>query len=611
MTDILALDDIDLTGVEDYPVDESVQLHGPPGTGKTTQSGGRVGRLIREHGYGVGDVAWCTYRKALAEDTLQRFVAWDLLDESALDELHKGPTRYINTIHAVANRCVGDLPDPAEPYHRADFCDRMGLQFWSAKPWEDTAGQLLFNVFEWMRNNCLDPSNPADVRQCPRVDDLYDKWQGDVSSAWNKWADYKAQRGLIDFHEMLEAPIEQGVAPTDRILVIDEYHDATALMAKLCEHWIQHAEIVIVAGDPNQVVNAFDGADPRFFERLDLPTVLLDKTYRVPEEHWQAATKLLSKAHDIPPVARNSNGRLIEYNSPRFERGDESGWQRPSPNRPGSPAQLRQEYGPNMLFLTRMQMQADGVGAALEKAGYLYKSQSDLNGWNTDSASTRLALFNALQKLQPLGPEAFDTGYGLSAYSESDVNPKNVVFGPDEAAAILRHAHAKTLTETRSSIEEECKAIEEEERPLSATDLHDLVENEFWTRYTAGKSSVERLNKGSLSDRDRRALKAALGRNDSPVAIDDVQTQVLTIHASKGQEATDVVVYDGISRRIRREMRASRRIEQNEWRTWYVALTRAAERLHIMRNAFEWTSTIIPSNIRDVAGGGGEVPADG
>ena len=42
------LDDLDVAGIDDVPVTESVRLHGPPGTGKTTQSAARVGKLLRD-----------------------------------------------------------------------------------------------------------------------------------------------------------------------------------------------------------------------------------------------------------------------------------------------------------------------------------------------------------------------------------------------------------------------------------------------------------------------------------------------------------------------------------------------------------------------------------
>jgi DNA helicase-2/ATP-dependent DNA helicase PcrA len=47
-------------------------------------------------------------------------------------------------------------------------------------------------------------------------------------------------------------------------------------------------------------------------------------------------------------------------------------------------------------------------------------------------------------------------------------------------------------------------------------------------------------------------------------------------------------------------MRQSQQTRKNEYRTWYVALSRAKKRLHVMRNAHEWTNPIVP---QPLAGG--------
>lgn len=605
--DVIPLDEVELTGIDEYPPDSSIKLWGPPGTGKTIQSAARVGRLLQNYGYTLDDVAWATYRRSLALDTLERFNGWGFIEDRDLKKLHEGKTRYISTIHAVANRTVGDMPDPVEHWHKQDFCNRMDIRYQSSDPWEDTAGKLLFRTFGWMKNNLLDPSDPSDVRRCPVADDLYDEWQGDVSAVWNKWEDYKAQRGVIDFYEMLEAPIKHESVPTTDILVVDEYHDATPLMAEVCEYWIDQADITIVAGDPNQVVNAFDGADPKFFRELELPRVLLGETFRVPEEHWRAATGLLSNAHDVPAVARNSHGTVYEYRSPDFTRGDVSGWDVPGPNRRASPATIIDEHESNTLFLTRMQIQADGIGAALEQAGIPYYSQADLHGWNSDKSEPRLHLHNALQKIKGFRAGHFGGTRGLASFGEVPRSMDATELTAGEAAALLKHAHASTLVEARSDINDYCKQIRKNETPVSIRELNKKVEREFWERYTHGAASVERLNKGDLKERDRVALQNTLQNMQEPFDGDNLSIGVLTIHASKGQEAEDVVVYDGVSRRIRREIQRSERTRANEWRTWYVALTRASERLHIMRDAFEWTSPFIPKNVRQLAESGGEV----
>lgn len=597
----IQLDDINPAGIDQYPETASVKLHGPPGTGKTTQSAARVGRLIRDHGYDVSQVAWCTYRRSLAFDTLERFANWGLIDDRELRKPHEGATRYIGTIHAVANRTVGGVGDPVEFWHKKDFCDRLEIQFVSNEPWEDTPGKLLFNVFEWMNNNLLDPSNPSHVAECELESDLREHWNGDVPAAWRKWKDYKEERQIIDFYEMLKAPLEERLVPTTDVLVVDEYHDATPLMAQLCEYWIENADIAIVAGDPNQVVNAYDGADPRFFESLDLPKVLLDVTYRCPEEHWRAATKLLQKAHEVPPVERISTGQIVEYLSPRFEHGRESGWNVPGATSEGSPGSIVKQYGDDTLFLTRMQMQADGVGYALERAGVIYKSQADLHGWNTDRGARRLAVYNALQKIRGFAPGHFGRGGGLANFGDAPRSIEGTEFTTAEAVELLRHTHAKYLAQTRAETKGTIKSIENREQTPTVEEFNEWVETEFWTTHTAGPGSVDRLNKGRLKDRDRMALKEALKRHTEPVDPDSVKVSVLTIHASKGQEAEDVVVYDGISQRITKGMRAKDRTRENEWRTWYVALTRASKRLHIMRGGFDWTRRVIPENIRGMA----------
>lgn len=598
----LQLEDIDITGVEEHPVDTSVKLHGPPGTGKTTQSAARVATLLRDYDYELGDVCWATYRKSLAMDTLKRLAKWDIIDESELDEPHKGATRMIGTTHAVASRCVGDLPDPVEPWMKNDFCERLGIQYWTKEPWDESVGQKLFRVFEWMKTNCHEPWDPEQVRLCPFADDLRENWDGDVSSVWNKWEDYKGQKDIIDFYEMLEAPIKNNEAPTDGILVIDEYHDATPLMAKLCEMWMDEAEVVIVAGDPNQVVNAFDGADPKFFEKLNLPKVLLDKTYRVGEEHWNVATSLLEKAHDAPPVERAKNASLTEYKSPMFGHSSDSGWDVPTPNRPGSPGDIMAKHGEDTLFLARTKMQADGVGKALELAGVPYYSQDKLHGWNRDKVKDMPSLYNALQKIQPFGPEHFEGASGLARYKDAAGNPASVTLEHDEFATLLEYINAKYLVNRRSDVEDLCDEIRQNEMEMTVADLDQHVENEFWARHTAGAASVERLNKNGMSDRNRTALKNALKRNNGPIDPDKLEVGVMTIHASKGKEAQDVVVYDGVSRRVMQSMSSSDRSYNNEWRTWYVALTRASERLHIMRGGWQWTHSVIPDNILDIAG---------
>jgi DNA helicase-2/ATP-dependent DNA helicase PcrA len=268
-----------------------------------------------------------------------------------------------------------------------------------------------------------------------------------------------------------------------------------------------------------------------------------------------------------------------------------------------------ENYGADMMFLTRTQRQAAGVARALEKAGILFEVQNsmDVDGWGAkEDMAERTALYNALQRLDGVTPDSGNSS-GLLAYNDSDGrNPQDVRLRAREAAAILDHTNHQYLSESRSDVTQAANEIVNAEVVVPGDELTQYVGAEFWDVYTRGSGSVRHLNTSGASDtgsdiddRDREALKAALARNSEPVR--GVKTKVYTIHASKGSEAKNVVVYDGITRTIEEGMLESERTRKNEYRTWYVALTRSRANLFVLRGGFEWTTPFLPETLLDAA----------
>jgi DNA helicase-2/ATP-dependent DNA helicase PcrA len=607
MSDTIPLEEIDITGIDDHPATESVKLHGPPGTGKTTEAGARVARLIDEHDVHIGDVTWVTFRRSLAEDTLGRLADWDVLPESAIAEPTKGDTRFIGTVHAVANRTIGGVGDVATTDDKVEFCQQMGVQFLApdSKPWETPPGQLLFDTLGWCVNNRVDP---YDAAECPHYDDLKREWPGcDVADMHHEWVDYKAEHDLFDFHEMLTEAMRSDSTPPSDVVVVDEYHDAYPLFDELVREWLDDADVAIVAGDPEQVVNSYQGADPQFFEDIGLPKILLDKTYRVRENHWESATNVLSQAvtHEPPGVERvNDGGELREYRSPEFSYSDvENRWRTPRADEDGSPVQIVEDAGPNpdVLFLVRTRRQVSALAAALKQAGVVFATQRRLGGWNT--APKRLALFNALSKLDGVGRDDVlgSSGHGLGKWnttsSDGDIDIGSLRLTPEEAVRLLDATNATYLSQTRADTDSVTGKIRADDRVLKLTDVANHVEPSFWDTHTNGAASARELNQGSLGSDGIETLERALQRHDGAVTPGDLGVRILTIHASKGAEAEDVAVYDGIPTPVRQGMDQHVRTHDNEWRTWYVALTRASERLHVLRDGFRWLTPFLPREL--------------
>lgn len=634
----LDLDDVAIPGVDDGTahLTDSCKYHGPPGTGKTTTQAAHVARIVKETDYSIADVCWLTYRKQLATETLERLAGWDVLDEDELDEPAQGATRYMGTFHAVANRSVGSLNSPATYGNKRGFCATIGFDMFDPRPWEKADGELMFEVFGWMLNNRLDPGDPHDVAQvtAPALETFNEKCRKNIPKLWQQWERYKADHDLIDFADQLGIPIERGTPTPRPILVIDEYHDAYPLMARLCEQWIDGASIVIVSGDPDQVVNNYDGADPEFFERIDLPERLLDKSHRVPTAHSTLADSLLAKApgHEPPPVDTTEGGWITHHTTPgsfddtkNRSDGDIGTWTVPRLDK-GHPAVIAAEHGlgagdPNapgfgadpddVLILARTRNQVRGINAALDACGVLHTTQSKMAGWGStkgrsSAPPTRRRLFNALDALYGFDPDLTDcypdTLSGWTDNTGDGYEKRTFELHPTDASVLLDSTHSDYHSQSRGDTNDIVESLEQRDNDdsVSEVELSSWVNRGFYNKYTSGADSVEELLKKTahkgrkIEGQERQALEKALSRHAGygPIGDGDIGVEVMTIHASKGHEGRDVILYDGITNTIEGTMRNDPAEKSNEYRTWYVGCTRSKQNLHIVEGGFSWMMDI-------------------
>lgn len=613
-----------IAGTETAAVDESLRLHGPPGTGKSTQSALRIGALaVGEPQLRPSQMAVVTYRRSLADTIRKRLVKWgavEVPDGVEPDSPHsENPFQYWTTIHAAAARATGflrdlDSDDPLSGMvgYRAkqQFCREADIDFRPPKPWLETRWTVFEDLYSYAKNNLLDVGQwravdadeltplRADDGAERRLDDFREQWGGGTSfeDVVRRWERFKNKHDAYDFYEQLEAALIGGTPPT-RLVVIDEYHDATPLMAAVSERWINAAETAIVAGDPDQVVNSYAGASPRFFEELgdrvdrEMPIVRLNRSWRCPDEHFEAAARVLREERDVPALTTAGPGEILRHSTSHYEHdGDQ--WHFPDVDAEGSPFRLWETFGPEIMFLTRTQKQADGVAAALDAEGIIYRSQSDVGG----SWETRLSLLRALDVLEGVRPETGGSAAGITDYNgKARSTPGNRALSVDDARTLLKHTHGRYFDSDRTDRQQWLQHHERAEGDaVPLTEVDDHVTSNWWVRHNSGAAAIQHLTR--LDERDRDALRAAWDRYDR-FDLQDIETRILTIHASKGAEASDVVIFDGITGRIQDAVADDPDARENEARTWYVALTRASERIHIIRDSVSWTEEYLPHDL--------------
>lgn len=641
-----------LHGFEEASAGANVLLWGPPGSGKTTESLARLAVFVNENDVDALDTTVVTYRSSLADSIITRAKKWGVFGVDADaddDDDDKNPFKYWGTGHAVACRSTGfldrfnvDDDDDDEnnlPKHagmvdtaaKRAFCEAHGIQFSTGVPWAESQWDVFHALYTYCKQNLLRVGTwsipetellgtiDSDAQARELRSEFREKWGGaSFPVAVEKWESWKRANECYDFYEQLTASFDAELPATDYV-IIDELHDAYPLLTRVFENWIEQADTVIVAGDPDQVCNSFSGAHPAIFEGLpnrvdtDLNALKLPRSHRVPDEHFNAAARVLSTHRRPPRLQTAGRGELHRHIPGGKMRVKDGEWTQLADSDNGSPVQLVNECGTNIMFLARTQMLVDAVGACLDYAGFMYKSQDNVAGnWEL-----RRDIINALRKVETVRPAqqtALNSDYAeTQKHNNVTDTPESstLVLGYDEARALINHSDERLLNDSRSECLTRVTECERSEDPVRMVDVDDMVDREWWTVYGQGRGSIDNLvylsKKSGFTgtrDRDVTAMQRAWTRYDTLPVVDDLPTKLWTLHASKGDEAEHVAVFTGVTGRVRDGVRSSTETAENEARTWYVALTRAKKSLHIVRDAFDITCdnySVLPADLEAVA----------
>ena len=257
------------------------QVTGPPGTGKTTYLTRQVERAVEK--YGPDEVVIGSLTKAAATEIRNRQVV-DM------------PREHVGTLHSL---CWHLLDRPTLAIKKLDE--------WNEEhPWLKLSKQENENLDDVYQRRIAAMSTARPENLLAQMD-IYraqmrprDTWPEHIKSFGNKWFDWMESNGYMDFTMLIEQALKyKPTAPgVPTVLIGDECQDWSKLELALFRKWGKRADTVIMAGDPDQAIYTWRGADPRVFMDHPVPEEnrkLLGKSYRLPSEPHKVATHWIKR----------------------------------------------------------------------------------------------------------------------------------------------------------------------------------------------------------------------------------------------------------------------------------------------------------------------------
>jgi len=262
------------------------KIFGPPGSGKTTYLLNLVEREL-ESGVPARSIGYFAFTRKAANEARDRAIA-------KFNELNaETDFPYFRTLHSLAYRCLRvSNNEIMKPEHYREFARIAGLDM------SVSSGEEEFIV--QTDNPILNEINLARIRG---VDLKTHYNRSNIGIEWfhfefveRAYRHYKYENNLMDFTDLLEQIVQEpDYLPKLEVLIVDEAQDLSRLQWEMVIHLAERANRTYVAGDDDQAVYVWAGADVKTFLSLDGEVKVLQQSYRVPAKIHALANRVVRR----------------------------------------------------------------------------------------------------------------------------------------------------------------------------------------------------------------------------------------------------------------------------------------------------------------------------
>jgi len=460
----------------------TTKVFGPPGSGKTTYLLSIVETEL-QLGVHPTKIGYFAFTKKAANEARDR----------AIEKFpHLNPDMdfpYFRTLHSLAYRCLGiSTKDMMSTESYKEFAKETGIELAIESGDEEFAIKIDHPI--------LNEINIARIRGLD-LRTHYNKSQMNIE--WHHfeyveraYRHYKTSRALLDFTDLLEhILLTPERLPMLEALIIDEAQDLSRLQWRLVEQLALRSQRFFLAGDDDQAVYTWAGADVESFLGFEGDVKVLDQSYRVPAVVHELANRVVMRIKNRQPKiwkARAERGSISYYND--FMQVD-----------------ITQG---NWLILASTNYMLTEMHDWIKSQGLLFERY----GQRSVSESILLAVLG-WEKLRKGGEVPFNVVKAVYKYLDSN---------------FIKHGH-KLLRTADTSIDYTLQTL---------TEKHGLLTEEIWHK------ALTKIGE------DRRDYIISLLRRNTRLT-GHVPIKLSTIHGAKGGEADNVLLLTDLSTRFAKE----------------------------------------------------------